>query len=149
MSQHRWEVYVDDEVFTCKQCYSDNLIPFATFILLNYQLGYDLTNSDIRSLSVRHEKENNKFINKIRYHKFCLLYQDVMWTKPTSSLKCYSNRGMDNFYRNCYENASFQAILGSAVFYMLPPMNAAVDQRLLPIISEASPEKWLQIQNNV
>ena len=69
-------------------------------------MGYDLTNSDIMSLSLRHEKENNKFINKIRYHKFCLLYQDVVWTKPTSSLKCYSNRGMDNFYSNCYANVT-------------------------------------------
>ena len=29
--------------FICKQCYNYNLIPFAAFILLNYQLGHDLT----------------------------------------------------------------------------------------------------------
>ena len=52
-------------VFICKECYSDNLIPFASFVLLNYQMEYDLTKSDIKSLSVRHKKENNKYINKI------------------------------------------------------------------------------------
>ena len=103
-------------------------------------MGYDLINSDIKSLSVRHKKENNKFINKIKYHKFWFLYQDVALTIPTSSLKCYSNRGIDNFYNNCYANASFQAILGSAVFYMLPPITAAVDQSFLRIISEARRE---------
>ena len=97
-------------------------------------MGYDLNNSDIKSLSVRHKKENNKFINKIRYHKFCLLYQDVALTIPTSSLKYYSNRGMDNFYNNRYAKASFQAILDSAVFYMIAPMTATVDQNLLRII---------------
>ena len=115
-------------VFICKQCYSDNLISFASFVLLNYQLGYDLINSDIKSLSVRHKKENNKFINKIKYHKFWFLYQDVALTIPTSSLKCYGNRGIDNFYNNCYTNASFQAIPGSSIFYILPPMTAVVDQ---------------------
>ena len=53
MSQHRWEVYIDDEVFICEQCYSDNLIPFATFILLNYQVGYDLTNSGHWALDMK------------------------------------------------------------------------------------------------
>ena len=142
MSQHRWEVYVDDEVFTCKQCYSDNLIPFATFILLNYQLGYDLTNSDIRSLSVRHEKENNKFINKIRYHKFCLLYQDVVWTKPTSSLKCYSNRGMDNFYSNFYANVT---MLNGICYHQ---WMLQWTKGFYPLF-EKQVEKWLQMQSNV
>ena len=127
-------------MFICKPCYSDNLIPFATLVLLSYQLGYDLTNSDIKSLRVRHKKENNKFINKIRYHKFYLLYQNVTLTVPTSSLKCYSNRGIDNFYNKCYANASFQAILGSAIFYILSIMTAAVDQSFLRIVSEACRE---------
>ena len=59
-------------------------------------------------------------------------------TIPTS-LKCYSNRGIDNFYNTCYANTSFQAVLGSAVFYMLPPMTAA-DQSLQRNISEARRE---------
>ena len=142
MSQHRWEVYVDDEVFICKQCYSDNLIPFATFILLNYQLRYDLTNSDIRSLSLRHEKENNKFINKIRYYKFCLLYQDAVWTKPTSSLKCYSNRGMDNFYSNCYANVT---MLNGICYHQ---WMLRWTKGFYPLF-EKQVEKWLQMQNNV
>ena len=142
MSQHRWEVYVDDEVFICKQCCSDNLIPFATFILLNYLLGHDLTNSDIRSLSLRHEKENNKFINKIRYHKFCLLYQDVVWTKPTSSLKCYSNLGMDNFYSNCYANVT---MLNGICYHQ---WMLQWTKGFYPLF-EKQVEKWLQMQSNV
>ena len=79
-------------------------------------------------------------MNKIRYHKFCLLYQLVTLIIPTSSLKCYSNPGMDNFYNNCYASASFQAILDSAVFYRLLPMTATLHQSLKCIISEAHQE---------
>ena len=47
---------------------------------------------------------------------------------------------MVNSYNNGYANASYQVILDSTVFYMLPPMTAAVDQSFLRIISEARRE---------
>ena len=34
-------------------------------------------------------------------------------------IKCYSSRGINNNYNNCYANASVQAILGSSIFDLL------------------------------
>lgn len=58
MSQQLWEDATAHTSIICKQCHNDNLISFATFVSSNYQFEKDLTNSDIKSLKVKHKKEN-------------------------------------------------------------------------------------------
>ena len=74
------------------------------------------------SVNVQKEfcKENREQLQSIRSHKFCINFKETYQVEFMRGIKCYSTRGINNNYNNCYANASFQAILESFDFDLLP-----------------------------
>ena len=59
-------------------------------------------------------------MQSIRRHKFCRNFKEISQVEFTRDIELYSSRGINNNCNNCYVNASFQEILGSSVFDLLP-----------------------------
>ena len=100
-------------VFTCPKCFKDNFFTFSSYAFKKY-----IENGELNLANVQKDfyKENRTQLQSTRSHKFCINFKETSLEEFTRGIKCYSSRGINKNYNNCYANASFQAILGSSVF---------------------------------
>ena len=104
-------------VFTCSKCFKESFFTLSSYAFKKYIENGEL---DLANVQKKCFKENRAQLQSIRSHKFCINFKETSHVEFTRGIKSYSNRGINNNYNKCYANASFQAILASSVFDLLP-----------------------------
>ena len=119
---HSSSVKIDEDhlkcmpVFTCPKCFKEIFLTFSSYTFKKYIENWELNLANVQKEFC---KENKALLQSIRSPKLCINFKETSLEEFTRGIKCYSSRGINNNYNNCYANASFLAILGSSVFDLL------------------------------
>ena len=109
--------------FVCLCCLGSNFESMPEYVYHWFLTKFSKTSSTVSDVIAKYKTKDRYTINLLNSHRFYLNCEEVTFANYPPSVKCYSKRGIENSFNNCYASSVFQVLLGSAVSFFLPLSN--------------------------